>query len=581
MRVPTAIALTDDGRIAVVDAVARTVGVYEAEDDESADVLFILGGDDPVAAPVRPVGVAFADGEFFVVDADGRLVKVFDEEGRFVRALGEDIAHPIENPGGIAVVDGEVLITDTRSGHVAVLGASEGEEVQEFPDTYAVPRAITPAGDLFVLTDVLGGAVYLTDVQGVRTHVIDRKTVPGEAPWLPEGAAWTPVKSRVYVTDNLSGYVQVSMFASEHHCYTCVACGSLGGSCAFVLVARPQSWSAGGALLRHGDHAGGSMTRGWASYQRAVLVFVVVLLWLLAAATILTSPASALAPHSPYASSTNSCAVCHDVHGSTVQRKLLGPDGGAVLTETDLCFTCHGSAGGSDWNVQTGPNSFGLATGSGHGVQLQTTDPATDLASYCSSCHDPHGDPGSEFDLPKKEIDVAGVPVSPANRIEWCTACHNTTHAWHVSTGGTAADYEAKIGSPTRPVEAGYYPTVGTFPGSDHYVATSGHFAGLTTGTVESLVSSDVPAQTVTRAQGDCLWCHASHRSAEPYDAILNDYRPSTSADNGSDGSAGSYAQACFECHGNSSGTVYLPNTIYTNTYWATTVGAPNHLQRS
>ncbi len=207
--VPTAVALTDDGRIAVVDAAGKTVAVFEAEDDESPEILLVLGEGDPSTAPVRPVGVAFSDGEFFVADADGRLVKVFDEGGRFVRALGEDIERPIEYPGGIAVVGDEVFVTDTRSGRVAVLDRIEGGEMREFPDTYTVPRAITPAGELFVLTDVLGGAVYVTDVQGVRTHVLDRKTVPGQAVGLPEGAAWTPVKNRVYVTDNLTGYVQV------------------------------------------------------------------------------------------------------------------------------------------------------------------------------------------------------------------------------------------------------------------------------------------------------------------------------------------------------------------------------------
>ncbi len=342
------------------------------------------------------------------------------------------------------------------------------------------------------------------------------------------------------------------------------------------------------------------MTRGWAAYQRAVPIFAVVVLWLLAAATILTTHAIALEPHSPYASSTNSCAACHDVHGSTVQRKLLGSDGGTALTETDVCFTCHGNAGGSDWNVQTGPNSFGLTTGSGHSVQLLTTDPATDLTSYCSSCHGPHGDPDSDFDLPKKEIDVAGASVSPTSRVEWCTACHNTTHSWYVSTGGTEGDYETKIGSPDRAASTDpdfatghtYYPTLGTFPGSDHYTnndgdATQTAHSAIPAGTVMSLVDT---SQEATRVAGDCLWCHASHRSDEPYDALLAEFRPSTDDDAPgglSSANVGDYAQACFECHGRSSidrtpsdttDDVYVSSTAtpYDNDYWLNTASAPD-----
>jgi DNA-binding beta-propeller fold protein YncE len=207
--VPTAIALTDDGRIAVIDAITRNVSVFRARSDDSAEALFVLGEDDPATAPVRPMGVAFADGEFFVVDGGDPLVRVYDEDGRLVRALGEDLEQPIENPGGIAAVDGELLVSDTKSGQVAVLDGAEGGEVRRFPDVYVVPRTIASAGDGLVLTDVLGQAVYVTDARGARTHVIDSTTVPDWTPGLPEGVAWTPVKDRAYVTDNRSGHVWV------------------------------------------------------------------------------------------------------------------------------------------------------------------------------------------------------------------------------------------------------------------------------------------------------------------------------------------------------------------------------------
>ncbi len=53
----------------------------------------------------------------------------------------------------------------------------------------------------------------------------------------------------------------------------------------------------------------------------------------------------------------------------------------------------------------------------------------------------------------------------------------------------------------------------------------------------------------VRRKEGDCLYCHASHRGPNTYDALRAAYRPSSST-LASDQAQGTYAPACFACHG-------------------------------
>lgn len=273
------------------------------------------------------------------------------------------------------------------------------------------------------------------------------------------------------------------------------------------------------------------------------------------------------------------CDACHKPHLAPTKRSLL-----AGVDESEVCYVCHGDAGGSDWNVETWTaNSFDVSMNSGHELEDSTDPDATvDLTNSCTGCHGVHGDPDLRANLPANE-QVAGATINPADPRSWCLACHNADHAWYsgTETGGVFSinttrknAYEALIQAPTR--NASYYPTLGTFPGSTGNAAylASTHATGIDAGTVQSLVA--VPTETVTRVQGDCMWCHASHRSAAAYDGLLGQYRATTAADAAGGATAGQYAQACFECHGNSSGSVYLPSTTYTNAYWKNIAGAAN-----
>lgn len=297
-------------------------------------------------------------------------------------------------------------------------------------------------------------------------------------------------------------------------------------------------------------------------------------------AALCVAPASAFAATAHADTGVNpDCGACHKPHQAPTERSLLSD-----VTESEVCYVCHGDSAGSDWNVETGTNSFtGASMVSGH-VLENAVDPdlTVDLTNSCTGCHGVHGDPDLRANLPANE-DVAGTTIDPADPRSWCLACHNADHAWYAGSetagvfsidAGLKTAYEALIQDPT--CGASHYPKLGTFPGSASnatYLAST-HASGIDTGTVESLVS--VPTEMVTRVQGDCLWCHASHRSTATHDGLLGEYRASTANDAPGGTTVGEYAQACFECHGNSSGTVYLPAATYTDSYWTTTVGAPD-----
>lgn len=272
------------------------------------------------------------------------------------------------------------------------------------------------------------------------------------------------------------------------------------------------------------------MTKGRAAYLGVLVMLALAFALSAVDAAILTAGAAALEPHGPYASTNNSCAVCHDVHGSTVGRKLLGPDGGTAATETDVCFACHGTGGSSGWDVETAgvQNSFGLTPSSGHSVEEAAADP--DLTNYCSSCHGPHGDPNDgEDDLPKLEIN--GFTVDRAtDPNSWCEACHDpdrpATENWSGETGD--AYYDQIFTSR----DADTYITFGTFRGWDAYNSTSAHALIPADSFVNPVNASD----TVVRAEGDCLWCHSSHRSENIYDNLVGEFGPTSWA-------------VCDDCH--------------------------------
>lgn len=206
---PGALALARPGELAVVDSGQGRVFVVKARDAGEAEILLTLGNPAEETAPPRPVAVAYADGEYFVMGSTGGTVWVYGADAAPVRTITLDPAKPVAYPGGLVVAEGTIWVSDTSSGRVSGFDAQSGTAVAEWPDAYMVPRGMTEVADGFAVADVLGQAAYVCDAAGTRTHVLDRESVEGLALVLPEAVAWDSVKSRLYVADSAGGSVVV------------------------------------------------------------------------------------------------------------------------------------------------------------------------------------------------------------------------------------------------------------------------------------------------------------------------------------------------------------------------------------
>ena len=236
-------------------------------------------------------------------------------------------------------------------------------------------------------------------------------------------------------------------------------------------------------------------------------------------------------PHTTFAVAQNTCKQCHVPHQAATQRGLLR-NTGAPPSEASVCYSCHdGSA--ATTNIRTGPqNSFALA--SGHAVEERLT--GADLTDRCSSCHEVHAHYSANRMLPGRVIN--GVAVTRGN--SWCFACHNNTNDW----------FGPGYPSPATPSkDASGYPVSGRFFGPTVYNNAALNAHASIPATIFPATSTPATA-TLFRQRGDCLFCHESHRSANKYDALRGTYRPPTPATLASDQAAGTYAEACFACHG-------------------------------
>lgn len=227
-------------------------------------------------------------------------------------------------------------------------------------------------------------------------------------------------------------------------------------------------------------------------------------------------------PHATYTSAGRYCRMCHAPHQAATQTSLMRQTDRAP-GEISVCYACHDGQGASS-NILSGPvNSFALT--SGHTVEAAAS--GADLTNLCSGCHNAHVDYTSGgVKLPRGRIN--GTQVDGADNT-WCLACHNDANDWY------GAGYPSEA-TPSR--DASGYPTYGTFPGRTVYEDPSAN------------AHASIPASGTVRQSGDCLYCHASHRADNEFDALVATFTPSARTSVADDQTNGTYATSCFDCHG-------------------------------
>ena len=176
-------------------------------------------------------------------------------------------------------------------------------------------------------------------------------------------------------------------------------------------------------------------------------------------------------PHGGYATSSDKCGICHDVHAAPGGVKLLP---GATVVDT--CFTCHDGTGGQGVYgaiaARTGQPAAGVhrysatnvipggdsATG---GAATRTFRETTTGNLICTDCHSPHdADTVADFagdrwrttnkymwtssKLLRRKPTGADTAVD-AYGSDWCLGCHGgrdsggTVHNHPVDTSATAS----------------------------------------------------------------------------------------------------------------------------------------------
>ncbi len=214
LRQPMAAVPSRDGkRLYVSDYVRGTVFVFDFEERE----VSFLGG--PARGFSRPFGIAVDQAEnVYVVDADQRVIRVFDPNGKFLRNMTHE---SIERPTGIAIDPdrGRIYVADSASrksdnhsvhvfdlegGHIKAIGGTGNANGTFYFPTYL---AVDANGNLYV-ADTLNARVQAFDPEGRYLKTFGER---GDGIGMfdkPKGVA-VDTFGNVYVVDSTWSNVQI------------------------------------------------------------------------------------------------------------------------------------------------------------------------------------------------------------------------------------------------------------------------------------------------------------------------------------------------------------------------------------
>lgn len=211
---PVGIAAAPDGQVFVADA---QLGYVVRLSREGKPVAVIGQG-----ALQRPTGIAYdaAGGKLYVVDTHAHDIKVFAADGAPLPTIGRrgEGDGEFNYPTHVALVRGELYVTDTMNSRVQVLAADSGAYRRSIGARgLYVGNLVRPKG----VTVDSEGNVYVVESYYDRLLVYDRAgrfllAIGGLGKdigqfYLPAGL-WTDGFNRVFVADMFNGRVVVLQF---------------------------------------------------------------------------------------------------------------------------------------------------------------------------------------------------------------------------------------------------------------------------------------------------------------------------------------------------------------------------------
>lgn len=255
---PVALALADDGRVAVADPGCRCVHLYRPSDasyrrldgagdlrlaspvsvtfddrgtlwvSDSVGLLYAFDADGRARTPLRrvgphdlsrPTGLAWsrAAARLYVVDTLADAVRVLDHDGAFVASFGRRGAGDgeLNRPTHVAVSPaGEVYVSDALNFRIAIFdgdGRSRGGFGRHGDGTgdFAMPKGVAVDADGIVyVADAVFDVVQLFDRDGRYLLTLgSRGAGPGQF-WLPSGVVVGP-GGDLHVCDAYNRRIQV------------------------------------------------------------------------------------------------------------------------------------------------------------------------------------------------------------------------------------------------------------------------------------------------------------------------------------------------------------------------------------
>jgi DNA-binding beta-propeller fold protein YncE len=213
---PSDVAVSDDGRIYVVDGVNSKIRIFNQRGRALASFGIAGSGDGEFK---NPLGIDIDhSGKVYIADSGNHRVQIFDPDGNFIAAIAMDSTrkHP-PDPTDVAVdesrnrcyvVDNDnhrILVYDLATLKLMSTYGGPGSEKRTFRYPFLV--ALDKAQYLYIV-DVINTRVQVLNPEGLFVNFIGAWGVEKGELYRPKGVALDQ-KDRVYVSDSYMGVIQI------------------------------------------------------------------------------------------------------------------------------------------------------------------------------------------------------------------------------------------------------------------------------------------------------------------------------------------------------------------------------------